>query len=465
MPHSRLILDVSSVAGWAGPPVGMIRVQQELAFAALADRPDIELAVFDPAIRTYRTLVDQWRKRLLGQDAALWLPNEHVKKGWRTLLTSPGLLMMRLERRRLLSAGSILARAIDYAERLAARLPHDHFRLTTSSGDRFDYVPAELALGPELKLRRGDTIVATGYDWVGLNPATIAQIKRATGVYYVATCFDIIPIRYPEFYAEQEANQFRAFWQGVLPLLDRVLAISNFTLNDLRQWSTEQALPFPPTDVVRLGSMTGRASIPLPRPLPHNLEAGSYVLMVGTIEPRKGHELLINLWRDLLEQGIPQNRNFTLVFAGRYGWKMDHLMSEIARLSGEGRLLHLNNVSDDELATLYRNAAFCVLPSVTEGFGLPVVEAFSHGKAIIASTGGSLPEVVAGYSPCLAVTDAAAWRKMIGAWIEDESLRRPYEERIRRSFRQPEWKEVAHDFWQAAERAGNAAALDPAAFG
>ena len=76
---------------------------------------------------------------------------------------------------------------------------------------------------------------------------------------------------------------------------------------------------------------------------------------------------------------------------------------------------------DSGIAALYRGAAFCLYPSRYEGYGLPVVEAFSYGKAVLASTGGALPEVVDGFSPCLDPLDAEAWRRMLRTWIEDPS--------------------------------------------
>ena len=183
--------------------------------------------------------------------------------------------------------------------------------------------------------------------------------------------------------------------------------------------------------------------------LPEGLIRGRYILMVGTIEPRKGHRLLLDVWRDLIARGVPQQIGFTLVFAGRRGWKTEALMREI---DAETRphFVHLHDVWDARLERLYRDCAFCVLPSIYEGFGLPVIEAFSHGKAIISSTGGSLPEVVGDLSPCLDLAHPEAWRALIERWMVDPDARHPYEQRILTSFRRPEWSAAAAGFWRAA---------------
>jgi len=70
-----------------------------------------------------------------------------------------------------------------------------------------------------------------------------------------------------------------------------------------------------------------------------------------------------------------------------------------------GQIVIIEDADDQILSALYEGAAFCVYPSQYEGYGLPICEAFARGKAAIASTGGALPEVVGGLSPCLDPND------------------------------------------------------------
>ena len=114
----------------------------------------------------------------------------------------------------------------------------------------------------------------------------------------------------------------------------------------------------------------------------------------------------------------------------------------------------ITNADDATLTLLYRDAAFCLFPSRYEGFGLPAVEAFFHGKAVLASTGGALPEVVRDFSPCLDPDDAPEWRRMLKLWIEDPAAREPYEAKIRASFRHPNWDEATRDFFALVHMIG-----------
>jgi glycosyltransferase involved in cell wall biosynthesis len=187
--------------------------------------------------------------------------------------------------------------------------------------------------------------------------------------------------------------------------------------------------------------------------VPEGLERDRFVLFVSTIEPRKGHGMLIKVWHRLLAAGIPQRYRFKIVFVGRVGWMVDDILREIDDMRGStGTLVHLTDVADSVLAGMYQACAFCVYPSRYEGFGLPIVEAFSYGKAVIASTGGTVPETVSGLSPCLDPADDDAWYREIERWIEEPAARAPYEARIRDSFKHPDWEHAAAQFFDAVSR-------------
>ena len=184
--------------------------------------------------------------------------------------------------------------------------------------------------------------------------------------------------------------------------------------------------------------------------LPAGLAKGRFILFVATIEPRKGHDMILDVWRRLLEKGVPQRLGFTLVLVGQRGWKVDELMHQLGDPAFTGNVLHLSATDDGSLAALYRDAAFCLLPSLYEGFGMPVIEAFARGKAIIASNAGALPEVVGSLSPCLPPADGAAWLAMLEQWIGDERAYAPYEAAIRASFKPVCWDRAAAEIFAAA---------------
>jgi glycosyltransferase involved in cell wall biosynthesis len=183
---------------------------------------------------------------------------------------------------------------------------------------------------------------------------------------------------------------------------------------------------------------------------PAGLAAGRYALFVSTLEPRKGHDLLHRVWLDLLAAGVPQAAGFKLVFVGRAGWMTEELAAALRsdpRLAGS--LVHLTQVGDAELESLYRHAAFCLYPSLYEGFGLPLVEAFAHGKTVLSSNAGALAEVAGDFALTLDPRDEAAWRDHLRRWIEDPAARAPYEAAIAARFSPRGWDQAARETFEA----------------
>ena len=132
------------------------------------------------------------------------------------------------------------------------------------------------------------------------------------------------------------------------------------------------------------------------------------------------------MWKRLLAEGIPQAADFSLVLVGRPGWMVDDLVAELKALDGAANRFHmLSRVSDEELDSLYRNASFCLYPSIYEGYGLPVAEAFGYGKAVLTSNGGALKEVAGEFSPCIDPHDEESWYVSMKRWIQnpDDRLR------------------------------------------
>ena len=131
-------------------------------------------------------------------------------------------------------------------------------------------------------------------------------------------------------------------------------------------------------------------------PLPEGLEPG-FILAVGTIEPRKNYPRLLAAFRQLRGRrgslsfiingrpGVPQ-----LVIAGRPGWAYGDTLQRIAAEPG---VRYLGHVDEPTLTALYESASVLAFPSLYEGFGLPLLEAMSHGLPAVVGEGGSLPEL------------------------------------------------------------------------
>ena len=136
-----------------------------------------------------------------------------------------------------------------------------------------------------------------------------------------------------------------------------------------------------------------------------NLPTDGCVLFVGTLEPRKNIGTLLDAYTQLLSRRASVPR---LVLAGRATPEASGWLTRLARAPLAGHVTHLGYVPNDEREALYASARVLVMPSLDEGFGLPALEAMSAGIPVIASSRGSLPEVVGEAGALVDPGDASA---------------------------------------------------------
>ena len=235
-------------------------------------------------------------------------------------------------------------------------------------------VPAELLMGP--------ADVIHGPDFV-LPPAIFAR--------RVVTIHDLAYLRYPEFAQPGITAFLSTEVPRALRAADHIIAVSETTASDLIQRlavSRERiSVIYPGVDSI-FTHPAGDPSLQETRRLFQLAEP--FILAVGTIEPRKNYEALIRAFAEASRQ--PDGPRL-LVFAGRRGWDSDSILNAGSRFQAAGKIRFLGYVPDDKLAVLYQAATALAMPSHYEGFGVPLVEAMASGTPVIASTGGSLPEI------------------------------------------------------------------------
>jgi len=125
------------------------------------------------------------------------------------------------------------------------------------------------------------------------------------------------------------------------------------------------------------------------------VEGSSYILYAGTIQPRKNLSVLI----DAFNKFIQTNKDFKLVIVGKKGWLYENIFQKVKNMGLDKNVIFTGHISDQQLVRYYKNAFCLVLPSLYEGFGLPVLEAMDNDCPVIASSSSSLPEI--GADACL----------------------------------------------------------------
>ena len=175
-----------------------------------------------------------------------------------------------------------------------------------------------------------------------------------------------------------------------------------------------------------------------------------YVLHVGTVEPRKNIELLLEVWEAWVAEDPAAP---ALLLCGRWGWKSEALHAAFDRAAAAGWLHYPGYVDDDALAALYRRALAVVCPSRYEGFGLPLVEAMAAGTPVVASDIPVFREVAGATAIFAPVDDPAVWKRTLVELAHDETLRGRLSELGRERIAAFDWPTAAARTREVLERA------------
>lgn len=207
----------------------------------------------------------------------------------------------------------------------------------------------------------------------------------------------------------------KTFMPQAIRRADCVVAVSDSTRRDiLRQWPEMTA----PVHTIYPG--IARTAQPLDATaLQRWAISQPYCLFVGTVEPRKNLRRLIDAYARLPEAA----RQVSLVIAGGRGWGDTDLAAAIHQ-AGLGERVRLTGyVDESELATLYAHAHALAMPSLYEGFGLPLVEAMAYGLPILTGNGSSMPEVAGDAAITVDPLDVDAMARGLETLFLDEDVR------------------------------------------
>lgn len=154
---------------------------------------------------------------------------------------------------------------------------------------------------------------------------------------------------------------------------------------------------------------------------------GSYILYLGTLEPRKNIETLIRAYQRLLTAGLSRfGQNLSafpkLVLAGKKGWLYDSIFQLVKEFHLENQVIFTGYVDESDAAPLLCGARMFIFPSLYEGFGIPPLEAMACGTPVIVSDCASLPEVVGDAGLLVPPTDIEKLAESMNRLLKDDQL-------------------------------------------
>jgi glycosyltransferase involved in cell wall biosynthesis len=320
-------------------------------------------------------------------------------------------LATRIGHRRRLAAPVVQLAGVDIASLDPPLPPHDKI---FNANNFFEFAQVAFTFSG-----RGTRIVpeepVAAAHWTAPVPAFVP------GVANIVTLHDVVPLQFPHLVLDRGARSVRLH-QSVIARADHIVTVSERSRADImeilgvpeeRISNTYQPVPSLPTlepdDAERLVSNVYGAT------------PGKYAFFCGAFEPKK------NLYR-LIEAFLTAGTGLDLLLAGPLGWLYNDVVELISTVSSSSPradrapVRRLGYLPRRHVAALMQCARFFAFPSIYEGFGIPVVEAMQLGTPVLASTGGSLPEIVADAGLLVDPLDTAALSRAVRRLASDNDL-------------------------------------------
>jgi len=250
--------------------------------------------------------------------------------------------------------------------------------------------------------------------------------------------YDLLPILRPVYFPNDTRKRFNQHFAAHIENDSVFICISENTAKDLKRYVAEKyGDKRIRTERIVLGADFAESS-PVSERRSQVLPEGRYLLSVGTIEPRKNYDFLLSVYDRIIDR-FP---DVLLAIVGKEGWQSSGF---IRRLRSH-RLFHrklfwLEGVDDRTLSSLYRNAYLGVVPSLYEGYGLPVAESLQNGCVTLSSNGGSLPEVGGDYVDYFDPRNEEKLVRLITEYLSNEEKYLTQKKKIS-TYLPPTWKQT-----------------------
>ena len=243
--------------------------------------------------------------------------------------------------------------------------------------------------------------IGEGTIFFDLDAAWMCRMKRSyllpilkrQGARIIAHIYDIISVTHPQYCLQRGVYNFMDFIGAHLQYADAFVVNAKATVTELEKLTAGLGCKLPDCTVIPLGADFKELGVITDEEVSSSLvqivNSKPFVLMVGTIEPRKNHKLLLEAYdKELKKQG------YHIIMAGYMGWNMESFERKLKEHPDYGKgIYHFEGLGDKEINYLYQKAQCLVFASYTEGFGLPIVEALQRGTPVVAADVSVLREV------------------------------------------------------------------------
>jgi len=318
----------------------------------------------------------------------------------------------------------------DYLSILARRKPVP-VRRAESDLRRFALarcLPRGLGRMLERYLPQGVAYLNTGHG--NLSAPIFWVLRNRVNARIAVLIHDTIPLDFPQYQRPGTPEKFGIMLRLVQAEADLIICNSHHTMARVRHHMKGNG-DTPPMVMAHLG-------VPVPQTgaLPQGLLLHRpYFVALGTIEPRKGHDLLLDVWQEMSAEfgsNMPQ-----LLIIGRRGWNNKPVFDRLDALPKNGAVQELPDLSDGAVATLLAGSNGLLFPSHAEGFGLPPVEAAALGVPVLCSDLPVTREVLGDIPVYLDATERYQWKQSIESLLKGQNMGRSSD--VSAGFTPPTW--------------------------
>ncbi len=263
----------------------------------------------------------------------------------------------------------------------------------------------------------------------------------------VVSILDVSYIYFPELFKKKDLIQLKKWTKYSAKKSRKILTISQSSKNDIIK---EYKVSKDKVEVIYPGisrnlSVNNKLSM---EDLSKKFGvSGKYILFVGTLQPRKNIKRLIEAFSKI-------DTDVSLIIVGRRGWQYEEILNAPEKYNVKDKVIFLENVSDEDLPSLYKNAEFFILPSLYEGFGIPVLEAMNYGTPVITSNISSLPEVGGDAALYVDPNDTMDIAEKMKKLLHDDNLRKQLVEKGKKQIEKFSWEKSARQTLAVLEEVG-----------
>ena len=247
----------------------------------------------------------------------------------------------------------------------------------------------------------------------------LPRLKKQ-GVLIVAQIYDIMAITHYQYFTSHFSYTFMEYIGAHLLYSNLIIVSTNASLKILEEFARKVGIEKINCVVAYLGADFQRNDDNgcVRNEIKNIAENRKNILMVGTIEPRKNHKLVL----DAFDKGLDA-LGYNIIFAGRVGWKNETFLKQMhMHPCFRKRIYHITDASNAEIDYLYQHAKVVAFPTHMEGFGLPLVEALEHGVPVVATNLDVLKEIGKDYCYYFSDNDIESFVNCIKSIEENAKL-------------------------------------------